>query len=308
MRDVFVKKLLAHALEDKSIILITGDLGFGVLDNYSKKLPNQFLNAGVAEQNMTGIATGLALEGHNVFTYSIANFPTLRCLEQIRNDVLYHKANVNVVAIGGGFSYGSLGMSHHATEDIAIMRALPELRIFAPCDETETEGLVTQMIEEPAPSYLRLDKSVVKVKGLEHFSKGRLRHMLKGKEVAIVGYGGIVDEAIIAAEQLQVNDISCSVYSAHTIKPFDAKSLIELARKYNAVITIEEHVSTGGLGSLAADIFMSTETKPKYFDRIFLPDTFSTIVGSQDYLRKYNGLDAQSICHRVYKLLGRSVK
>ena len=308
MRDVFVRQLLAHARVDQKVILITGDLGFGVLNDYSKELPNQFINAGVAEQNMTGIATGLALEGHNVFTYSIANFPTLRCLEQIRNDVLYHNANVNVVAIGGGFSYGALGMSHHATEDIAIMRALPGLRIFAPCDETETEALVSQMIAEPAPSYLRLDKSKVKKKGLEKFSKGKLRRMLLGKQVALVAYGGIVNEAITAAEQLQANDISCSVYSAHTIKPFDAKSLIELARKYNAVITIEEHVSSGGLGSLAADIFMSTEMKPKYFDRIFLPDAFSTIVGSQDYLRKYNGLDAQSICHRVYRLLGRSVK
>jgi transketolase len=308
MRDVFVRQLLTYARSNQKIILITGDLGFGVLDEYSKKIPNQFINAGVAEQNMTGIATGLALEGHNVFTYSIANFPTLRCLEQIRNDVLYHNANVNIVAIGGGFSYGQLGMSHHATEDIAIMRALPELRIFAPCDETETEHLVAQMIEEPAPSYLRLDKSVVKVKGLENFSKGKLRLMVQGKEVAIVGYGGIVDEAIIAAEQLQTSDISCSVYSAHTIKPFDAKSLIELAKRYNAVITIEEHVSTGGLGSLAADIFMSAETKPKFFDRIYLPDAFSTIVGSQGYLRKYNGLDAQSICHRVYKLLGLSGK
>ena len=132
MRDVFIKTLLEMAKEDPSIILVTGDLGFGVFNEFRKVLPNQFLNAGVAEQNMTGLATGMALEGFKVFTYSIANFPILRCLEQVRNDACYHQANVNIVAIGGGFSYGSLGFSHHATEDIAIMRSLPEISVFAP--------------------------------------------------------------------------------------------------------------------------------------------------------------------------------
>ena len=129
MRDAFVERLSELAAEDPRICLITGDLGFGVLDDFARHFPDQYINAGVAEQNMTAIAAGMALEGHVVFTYSIGNFPTLRCLEQIRNDVCYHNANVTIVAIGGGFSYGVLGMSHHATEDIAIMRALPEMTV-----------------------------------------------------------------------------------------------------------------------------------------------------------------------------------
>ncbi|MEX2031445.1 MAG: transketolase, partial [Dehalococcoidia bacterium] len=132
MRDAFVRALETEAEHDARIMLITGDLGFGVLDGYAERRPSQFLNAGVAEQNMTGVATGLAMAGRVVFTYSIGNFPILRCLEQIRNDAAYHDANVNVVSIGAGFSYGVLGMSHHATEDLAIMRALPGIVIASP--------------------------------------------------------------------------------------------------------------------------------------------------------------------------------
>ena len=135
MRDIFIAELSKLAEENSDIILITGDLGFGVLDNFAECFPDQYLNIGVAEQNMTGVATGLALEGYKVFTYSIANFTTLRCLEQIRNDACYHDANVNVVSIGGGFGYGSLGMSHHATEDLSIMRAIPGLDVIAPSND-----------------------------------------------------------------------------------------------------------------------------------------------------------------------------
>jgi transketolase len=303
MRDAFVKALLLHAHQDKRVMLITGDLGFGVLNDYAKELPAQFINAGVAEQNMTGLAAGLALEGRNVFTYSIANFPTLRCLEQIRNDVLYHEATVNIVAVGGGFSYGSLGMSHHATEDVGIMRTLPDLRVFAPCDENETVALVEQMISNPAPSYLRLDKSKVITSGADLFVPRRLRQMRCGRNVALVGYGGIVAEALTAADLLGGAGIECAVFSAHTLKPFDSESLIKLAVDYDAILTIEEHVPTGGLGSLAADTFLDAGVLPRHFARLCLPDAYSSIVGSQEYLRMRHSLDAKSIAARVRKLL-----
>jgi transketolase len=304
MRDAFVKALLAHAHENKSITLVTGDLGFGVLTAFSQELPGQYINAGVAEQNMTGMSVGLALEGRNVFTYSIANFPTLRCLEQIRNDVIYHGASVNVVAIGGGFSYGSLGMSHHATEDVAILRALPGLRVLAPCDELETVALVAQMIAEPAPTYLRLDKSKVVADKAEPFVRGRLRQLRRGEHVALVGYGGIVAEAMAAAEILEQDGIRCSVYSAHTLKPFDRETLVQLAQQYGAMLTLEEHVPTGGLGSLAADVFVESGAMPRRFARMCLPDAYSSIVGSQEYLRMRHGLDAPAIVARVGQLIG----
>jgi transketolase len=303
MRDAFIAALLVHARTNKQVILVTGDLGFVVLDGFIKELPSQFINAGIAEQNMTGLSAGLALEGKNVFTYSIANFPTLRCLEQIRNDVLYHSASVNIVAIGGGFSYGALGMSHHATEDIAILRALPGLRVFAPCDEQETVGLLAEMIANPSPTYLRLDKSMVAGDCGEPFVPNRLRKMRGGQQVAVLGYGGIVAEALVAAEALSSNGIECAVYSAHTLKPFDAETLLMLASQYDALLTVEEHVPTGGLASLAADVFLDAGVQPKRFARICLPDAFSSIVGSQEYLRKRHGLDASAIAARVTKLM-----
>ncbi|MEQ1806130.1 MAG: transketolase C-terminal domain-containing protein [Burkholderiaceae bacterium] len=303
MRDTFVKALLGHARADKRVMLVAGDLGFGVLTGFSKELPSQFINAGVAEQNMTGLSTGLALEGRNVFTYSIANFPTLRCLEQIRNDASYHNASVNVVAIGGGFSYGALGMSHHATEDIAIMRALPGLRVFAPCDEHETVAVVAQMIAEPAPTYLRLDKSKVAAGRGEALVPGRLRQLRDGDHVVLVGYGGIVAEILAAADALEGDGIRCAVFSAHTLKPFDGDTLLQLGQRYRAMLTVEEHVSIGGLGSLAADTFLDAGMMPKRFARVCLPDAFSSIVGSQEYLRMRHGIDAQAIVARVRQLM-----
>src|SRR3954463_955369 len=157
MRDHFVKRLSQLAAADPRIVLLTADLGFGVLNNFAQKYPKQFLNAGVAEQNMTGLATGLALEGRIVFTYSIGNFPTLRCLAQIRNDAAYHEANVKVVAIGGGFSYGALGMSHHATEDLAILRAIG-IPVVAPGCDWEAAEALNALVEKKGTCYLRLDR------------------------------------------------------------------------------------------------------------------------------------------------------
>ena len=159
MRDTFIEQLTKIARNDPNVLLLTGDLGFGVFENFRKEYPKQFLNVGVAEQNMSMIAAGLALKGKRVFTYSIGNFPTLRCLEQIRNDICYHDLNVTIVSIGGGFSYGALGMSHHATEDLSIMRALPNITCVAPSSLEETKDATFQLYKKKGPSYLRLDKS-----------------------------------------------------------------------------------------------------------------------------------------------------
>ena len=300
MRDAFVDELLSLARLNPNIQLITGDLGFGVLTKYSELLPTQFLNAGVAEQNMTGIAAGMAMSGKTVFTYSIANFPTLRCLEQIRNDIAYHDADVKVVAIGGGFSYGSLGMSHHATEDLAILRALPNIDVYAPCDELETRAITGLLSSNGRPSYLRLDKSKVS-SAADHaeFVQGKVRCMRDGTRVAILSCGGIVGEALEAASMLSQNGIDCSVYSVHTLKPFDVASLLQIARHVELVVTLEEHVLAGGLGSLVAECLLDAQTIPASFLRIGLPDSYSSIVGSQEYLRSRLGIDAASIASRV---------
>ena len=218
MRETFVSCLLNKAKSDPNILLLTADLGFGVFDSFIESLPNQFINVGVAEQNMTGIASGLSLEGKSVFTYSIGNFPTLRCLEQIRNDILYHNLPVNIISVGAGLSYGALGMSHHATEDIGVMRALPGIRIFSPCDDLEVTSIFKLLIDEPSPSYIRIDKSKLTPTSEAPFIPYSPRCLRKGEKIAIIATGGILSEALRASDLLL--NYSLSVYSIHTLKPF----------------------------------------------------------------------------------------
>jgi transketolase len=306
MRDKFVETLSKLAKGNPDLFLITGDLGFGVLTDYAKNFPNQYLNVGVAEQNMTGIATGLALEGRVVFTYSIANFPTLRCLEQIRNDAAYHNANVKIVSIGGGFSYGALGMSHHATEDLAILRSMP-ITIVAPGDLWETEKATEALINTPGTCYFRLDKSYPK-KQLEKsipFELGKSRKIRDGSDITLISSGGILEEVIIAAENLEKKGIQCRVVSMHTIKPLDQDSVLDAAQNTGGIVTIEEHTVDGGLGGAVCETCMEAGKTPEAFYRIGLRDGFSSIVGSQVYLRKWYKLDSEAIEKKVVELLSR---
>ena len=306
MRDQFIKKLSELALKDPRIVLITGDLGFKVLDNYIKDFPNQFINAGVSEQNMTLLATGMALEGHIVFTYSIANFPILRCLEQIRNDACYHNANVKIVSIGGGFSYGALGISHHATEDLAIMRSLPNITVVSPCGYWETMEATKAIVNIPGTCYLRLDKSAGddKIKNdNEIFQIGKARLIREGFDCTIIVTGGILEEVLSAHETLANKGISVRVLSMHTIKPIDKNAILAAGEETGAVITVEEHTVSGGLGGSVAEVFMYNNSVPKKFLCIGLESRFSSIVGSQKYLRQQYKLDANSISNRIYSLL-----
>ncbi len=311
MRDVFVQRLQAIAEQDARVTLITGDLGFGVLDKFAKALPAQYLNAGVAEQNMTGLATGLALEGRVVFTYSIANFPTLRCLEQIRNDACYHNAAVKVVAIGGGFSYGALGISHHATEDIAILRALPDITVLVPGCDWEAEQATAALVAAPGTAYLRLDKSSAGNTGRpgETFTIGAWRRVREGDVLTVIASGGILGVALQAADLLAQEGIALRVVSAHTIKPLDTASIGEAARDTGGILTLEEHTLDGGLGSAVAEACLDYGWQPKRFGRLGLVAGFSSIVGSQEYLRSRYGLDTPAVVQGVRDLLaGRRVR
>ena len=306
MRDTFIKQLLELALKDPRIMLVTGDLGFGVFDKFREQCSTQFLNAGIAEQNMTGLATGLALEGRIVFTYSIANFPTLRCLEQIRNDACYHNANVKVVSIGGGFSYGALGISHHATEDLAIMRSLPDLTVVSPCGLWETGEATKALVDMPGTCFLRLDKSFgndFPIEEVEQFELGRARVLKKGTDVSIMVTGGILEEVQQAADLLESNGISVQIISIHTVKPLDKETIIKAAKDTSMIVTVEEHTIHGGLGGAVAETLMDNNVYPHKFLRIGLEAGFSSIVGSQKYLRKQYGLDAEAIAGKIRKLL-----
>lgn len=305
MRDAFVRKLTQLAQADSRIMLVTGDLGFGVLDDFAKKFPRQYLNAGVAEQNMTGLAAGMALDGRIVFTYSIANFPTLRCLEQIRNDAAYHDANVKVVSIGGGFSYGVLGMSHHATEDLAIMRSIPNVTVASPGCLWEVERVTEALSTRPGTCYLRLDKSNAGHTRLpsEDFQFGKIRTLRQGNDGAIFATGGIVKTALEVSELLEKEGRSIRVLSVHSLKPFDVETVASVCRDVGAVLTLEEHVVDGGLGGLVAETSLEGGYPPRRFYRMGLRGGFNGIVGSQKYMRARCGLDLPAVAERMRHLL-----
>jgi transketolase len=309
MRNAFIAELLELVPQDPRILLITADLGFGVFEDFARKYPKQFLNAGVAEQNMTGLATGLALDGRIVFTYSIANFPSLRCLEQIRNDASYHDANVKVVSIGSGFSYGALGISHHATEDIAILRALPGLTVVSPGDEWEVRQATRALIQTPGTCYLRLDKSKAPPthKTGDVFEIGKARRVREGNDLTIAVTGGILEVALQAAEDLsKQHRIETRILSVHTAKPLDVDALVAAARETGGILALEEHTVEGGLGGAIAEVLLEIPAIPRAFARAGLRAGFSSAVGSQEYLRRLYGLDRTGVVAQALKLLGKN--
>jgi transketolase len=301
MRDVFIQELTAIAAERPEVMLITADLGFGVLEEFARRFPTQFLNVGVAEQNMTAVATGLALEGAIVFTYSLGNFPTLRCLEQIRNDACYHNANVKIVTVGGGMSYGAVGASHHATEDIAILRALPGTTVISPGDNWEVSGATRAIVDLPGVAYLRLDKSVAAASNRydELFELGRARKIADGTAATLIAAGGILGEALKAAEMLRMRGIAVRVLSVHSVKPLDREAIVDAARQTGGIVTIEEHGIDGGLGGAVAETLLDAGAAPGFFARIGLRSCFSSVVGSQQYLRSVYAMDADAIAETV---------
>jgi transketolase len=308
VRDAFVARLAQLAEADPRVMLVTGDLGFGVLTPFAAARPRQYLNVGVAESNMAGVATGLALDGRIVFTYSIGNFPTLRCLEQLRNDAAYHDANVKVVAIGGGFSYGPLGMSHHATEDLAIMRAMPGVTVVSPGCLWEAEEATTAIAATPGVCYLRLDKSSAgrTARAGERFNLGQIRTLREGEDITLVTTGGILGAVLQAAEELAAAGVQARVLSVHSLRPFDDTTLLRACRQTGGLVTIEEHVMQGGLGGLVAETCVDAGVQPRAFRRLGLRPGFTSVVGSQDYLRTRNGLDVASIVGAVQDVVRSS--
>ncbi len=306
MRDAFTRALMREAAADTKLTLVTGDLGFGVLKPFWETYPDQFINAGIAEQAMTGLAAGLAREGRTVLTYSIGNFPTLRCLEQIRNDCAYHDANVKVVCVGGGFVYGSLGMSHHATEDMAVLRALPGVTVFTPGDPAEVEAVVPVMLRTPGTCYLRLGRGgepTLHTEPVENWQLPQALTLRKGKDVALLSAGGILTQTVSAAEKLQAMNVSAEVVSFPCLKPIDEEKIRELAGRFRHIVTVEEHTIVGGFGSAVAEVLAESGAGCK-LHRIGMPDVYCCTVGTQQYLRGVYEMDDEAICRRTLRWLG----
>ena len=292
---------MREAAADPRLTLITGDLGFGVLKPFWETYPDQFVNAGIAEQGMTGLAAGLARTGRTVLTYSIGNFPTLRCIEQIRNDCAYHDANVKIVCVGGGFVYGSLGMSHHATEDMAVLRALPGVTVFTPGDPAEVEAVVPVMLRTPGTCYLRLGRGgepMLHDGPVTDWTLPRALTLRQGTDVALLSAGGILTQTVSAARLLQEQGVSAEVVSFPCLKPIDREKLIELAGRFRHLVTVEEHNIVGGFGSAVCEVIAETGM-PCRVHRIGMEDVYSCIVGTQQYLRSQYRMDDRAICERT---------
>ncbi len=306
MRDAFVRALVEEARSNPELYLLSGDLGFHVLDPWRNELPERFINVGVAEQNLAGMAAGMAMAGKVAVIYSIGNFPTLRCIEQIRNDICYHEANVKVVAVGAGFAYGSLGSTHHATEDIAMMRALPGMIVLSPGDPYEAGEATRAAMRLPGPCYLRIGKSGEPMvhKNAPPFTVGKAITARPGSDLTLVATGGMLVAAMEAAEQLASHALSVRVLSMHTIKPLDEEALLAAASETGKVVTVEEHSLIGGLGSAVAE-FLSEAAPGVLLRKLGVSDRFFSRAGSPDHLRAQCGLSTAGIVTEALKLMQR---
>ncbi len=304
MRKAFIKKLTELVEKDKDIQLLTGDLGFSVLDDFKMNFPNNYLNVGLMEANMIGMAAGMSLSGKKVFVYSIIPFITYRVLEQIRNDLCYQEVPVKIIGVGEGLSYGVAGATHHSIEDIAVMSALPNMIVISPGDPIEVEMAIEKSLNLDLPCYIRLAKSgdpVINNSDID-FEIGKGLILKKGRDVLIVSTGNMLEVGTKVVEKLEKINVSTELVSMHTIKPFDENLLISESKNKKLVVSIEEHVKTGGLASRVADVLISNEIRIKFL-RVGLPDKFIHVVGEQEYLRDLYGLTPDKITDKILEKL-----
>lgn len=304
MRNTFVSALCDLAEQDERIWLLCGDLGYSVLERFSERFPNRYVNMGVAEQNMVGVAAGLALSGKVVFTYSIANFPVMRCLEQLRNDVSYHNLSVVTVAVGTGLPYGTHGYTHHGVEDIGVMRAFPNMTVVAPGDPVEARLATAALAAQGGPGYLRLGKGGEPTvhQTAPDFHLGRALPLRAGDDVAILATGAILAEAVKAADLLAQQGIRATLLSMPTIQPLDTEAILAAAARVPLLVTVEEHRPVGGLASAVAETLACA---PGPHARL-LPCgvTISPkVIGGGAYLRERNGLDGAHLAQTIAQAL-----
>lgn len=304
MRFTVVKIIYEAALKNKKIYFLTGDLGHACEEEFKKNIPNQYINTGIAEQNMMGIASGLALSGMKVFVYSISPFVTMRCFEQVKNDVCYQNVDVNIIGVGGGFAYGPYGNTHCSIEDIAVMRVLPNMKIICPANTLETEQLTKQILNIPGPIYMRIGRGkepIPENRYLVTFGKGY--KVKAGKHGIIITTGTMLNECEQSIKLLGKRGLNFALINMHTIKPIDKELIFDIINDFDTIFTVEEHSIIGGLGSTIAEI-ISEETRKKIrFKRFGIRDRYLQEIGSQDYLRDKHGISSQKIADSIIKLL-----
>ena len=303
MRFVFVKELIKYTKKNRNVYLITSDLGYRAFEEFSKLFPKKFINVGVSENNMIGIAAGMAANGKKVFVYSILPFVVFRSLEQIRNNILHNDLDVNIIGAGGGFSYNVQGISHNTSEDISVLRSLPNLSIYNPGSRLEAEFIVKEMFKNKKPSFARLGKAPNKDFYTKKINKISDTILTKGNQLTIFTTGNILENVHNSVKTLNRKGYKIKLISIPTLKPIRENFILNNINTNN-VLTIEENVNIGGLGSLIADIILKSKKNRKInFKSLALKDIIHNKIGSQDYLRKINKLDSGSITKIITSLI-----
>lgn len=299
MRNTFAQTFLEAAREDPRLCVVVADISpAGAMDQFRKEFPDRFVNTGVAEQIMIGMVAGMAMQGLRPFAYTIATFTLYRPFEFIRDDLCYQNLPVTVVGIGGGVTYSTLGSTHHAQEDVAIARAVPNLRVIAPCDPAEARAATQWCVgQQEGPVYLRLGKAgepVITAKALTPFEFGKLRMLREGSDVCILGYGPILKMAMDAADKLGASGVSAGVASVHTLKPLDREGIARVLGKYRQVIVLEEMVAQGGLGESVKAIAWESGARCR-LDCMSLKDEFVHVYGKHEDVLAAHGLTLERL-------------
>jgi transketolase len=304
MRTAFIETLCQVAEHDRRVWLVTGDLGYSVLERFRDRFSERYLNAGVAEQNMVGVAAGLAMAGKIVFVYSIANFPTLRCLEQVRNDVCYHQLSVKIVAVGCGLAYGGHGYTHHGVEDLGVMSLLPHMTVIAPGDPVETRWATRTLARRSGPAYLRLGKAA---EPLVHkidtaFELGKAVQVVDGARATLISTGAMLDTAVKAAAMLAARGVPVRVLSMPTLRPLDLERISAEAKRTGHIVTLEEH-GPGGLGTMTGEYLAQAGLRSQFLPLRLLPEP-TLCAGSQAYLCGRHGLTLERIVKAIGSFVG----
>lgn len=307
MRNAFAAEVTAMAAEDPRLVLLSGDIGNRLFDKLRSSHPRKFMNCGVAEANMMGVAAGMALSGLRPIVYTITPFTTTRCLEQIRVDVAYHNAPVVIVGTGSGLSYASLGPTHHSLEDFAIFRAIPNIRVLAPYDAPSLRRVLREALKADVPTYIRIGKKGEKdiVPDSNAVGIGKTAVIREGSDICILSVGTVGPEAISAADTLRdQHGIAAEVVLVNTVKPLDGELIDSLSKRFSALVTVEEHSVNGGFGEYVSAYLAQHDLRTP-ISCLGTGDHFMHSVGSQSFAREYFGIDATSIVAEVQKCLAR---
>ena len=305
MRNAFVDEITKISKKNKKIIILAGDIGYKLYDDFKQKFPERFYNCGVAEANMTTVAAGLALKGFQPITYTIATFNVYKTVEQIKVDIAYPNLPVIIVGVGAGLSYSGLGSTHHATEDIGVLRSIPNLNIIVPADAYELRSLIKEIIKSKKPTYLRIGKRGEKkiYKKIPFTKIGKANYLIKGRKVCIIGCGNILINAHEAIKKLNNKNIFPSLVSMHSIKPLDKNLLKRIFKNYSHIVVLEEHSEIGGLAGAISEFYTDNKFNKNIFLKINIGNQFVLKSGHQNHAYEKLKLNAKKIQEKIERFI-----